>query len=524
MSASYGLGYGYTDQTIVGSGASMFALDATGEQIRAAIADITKYANGGFLLPGSAGVRINAAARSSVALQRKIDGTYEYAPHNLLLNSENNSLSIEAFLGVSGHSGRSFTIGNDGYWYKSITGAVAGGSITAGFRISCSTTQSVGIRVYQTGSTTGVYTVTVGPTPIDVLRTIQTVTTNNVAIGIDTRVAGGGTGAGGVFTVELVRGNHGSTLSPHIPTTTAAVYAPAVSHDGTAYDVQCEPAATNRVLSCRALINAAWTKSSCTAAYTATGIDGAANSASTLTASGANATCLQSITSTSRARVLSVFLKRRTGTGTVQTTIDGGTTWVTRTLDGTWQRFQTTVTSTNPSVGVRIVTSGDAIDFDVMQEEDGALATSPILTYSATATRAADDPLTPYVPGAAGAVIIDYVPLDSSSHVVASLSDGTSNERHTVTNDGVYTVVDGGATQANPDGGTPTVGVLNKVGFAFAANDFAVALNGATPVTDTSGTLPTVTQLSLAGGPKRVRRIRIQSSKPSGAALQGMTA
>ena len=149
---------------------------------------------------------------------------------------------------------------------------------------------------------------------------------------------------------------------------------------------------------------------------------------------------------------------------------------------------------------------------------------SLILTFGATASRAVDDPLTPYVPGSSGAVIIDYVPLDSSSHVVASLSDGTSNERHTVTNDGVYTVVDGGATQANPDGGTPTLGVLNKVGFAFSANDFAVALNGAAPVTDTSGTLPTVTQLSLAGGPKRVRRIRVQASKPSGAALQGMTA
>jgi hypothetical protein len=85
-----------------------------------------------------------------------------------------------------------------------------------------------------------------------------------------------------------------------------------------------EEARTNICLYARDLTQSNYTKTSATAALTATGVDGVANKASTLTASAANGTAVQNITSASAARSLSMFVKRRTGTGTV--TISHGAT------------------------------------------------------------------------------------------------------------------------------------------------------------------------------------------------------
>jgi hypothetical protein len=51
---------------------------------------------------------------------------------------------------------------------------------------------------------------------------------------------------------------------------------------------------------------------------------------------------------------------------------------------------QITATLANPSVGFKISTSGDAIDVDCVQNEAGAVATSPIVTTTAAVTRNAD--------------------------------------------------------------------------------------------------------------------------------------
>lgn len=126
---------------------------------------------------------------------------------------------------------------------------------------------------------------------------------------------------------------------------------------------------------------------------TATGIDGVANTATTLTASAAGAIILQPITLASAARCASAYVKRRTGTGTISFTQDGGSTWTDITSQinsSTWSRVQITATLANPSVGFKISTSGDAIDVDCVQNEAGAVATSPIVTTTAAVTRNAD--------------------------------------------------------------------------------------------------------------------------------------
>ena len=124
-----------------------------------------------------------------------------------------------------------------------------------------------------------------------------------------------------------------------------------------------------------------------------TDLDGIANTATTLTATAADAIILQPITLASEARCASAYVKRRTGTGTISFTQDGGSTWTDITSQinsSTWSRVQITSTLANPSVGFKISTSGDAIDVDCAQNEAGAVATSPIVTTIAAVTRNAD--------------------------------------------------------------------------------------------------------------------------------------
>jgi hypothetical protein len=149
-----------------------------------------------------------------------------------------------------------------------------------------------------------------------------------------------------------------------------------------------ENQSTNLVLWSRDLTNAAWTKSNMTTAQTATGADGVANSATTLTATAGNATALQAITSASSARITGCRIRRRTGSGTVELTQDNGTTWTPVTVTTSWTRVSiASVTSTNPTVGIRIVTSGDAVDVDYFQHEAQAFLSADIPTTTATVTR-----------------------------------------------------------------------------------------------------------------------------------------
>jgi hypothetical protein len=152
-----------------------------------------------------------------------------------------------------------------------------------------------------------------------------------------------------------------------------------------------EESRQNRLLWCRdATQSGSWTCANVTPLLNQTGIDGVANAASSLTASADGGTCIQTITLASGSRTGSVYLKRLTGTGAVQVSLDG-TTWSTVDLSSTeWRRIVLSGTVTNPVVGIKLATNGDAVAMDYGQVEDGAFATSPVLTTTAGATRAAE--------------------------------------------------------------------------------------------------------------------------------------
>ena len=226
-----------------------------------------------------------------------------------------------------------------------------------------------------------------------------------------------------------------------------------------------------------------------------TGISGSANSATTLTASATDATILQSVTLGSAARCGSVYVKRRTGTGTISFTIDGGASWTDITPlinSSTYTRVQITATLTNPSVGFKIGTSGDAIDVDCVQLESGSLATSPIVTTTVAVTRNADS-LTYQTSGnfsdTVGTAYVEVMPLSYSGGAIGSATNGlllsTSNSGATAFD---------GTNAAN--GPTGTTDASEKLALNWTGTAMKVASSG---VVGTAGTYDGAMGLSNIG-------------------------
>jgi len=174
----------------------------------------------------------------------------------------------------------------------------------------------------------------------------------------------------------------------------AAINAPRFDHNPVTLasrGLLIEESRANLLLHNRNLTNAAWTVTNVTASQNQTGIDGVSSSASLINATSANGTILQAITSTSAARATSAYVKRVTGSGVIEMTQNGGTTWTSITVTSDWTRVSlASATVTNPSVGFRIVTSGDEIAVDGVQLENGSFVTSVIFTTTTALTRSAD--------------------------------------------------------------------------------------------------------------------------------------
>jgi hypothetical protein len=185
---------------------------------------------------------------------------------------------------------------------------------------------------------------------------------------------------------QLELGDTATTYQPIAQPTTSTPLAANPTSNG----LLIEEARANRILWCRDATQANWVSTNVTAAKDQTGIDGVANAASSLTATANDGTCIQTITLASGSRTGSVYLKRITGTGNVQVSLDGSTYSTVDLSASEWRRIVLSGTVTNPTVGIKLAVSGDAVAMDYGQVEDGAFVTSPILTTTASVTRAVD--------------------------------------------------------------------------------------------------------------------------------------
>lgn len=271
-----------------------------------------------------------------------------------------------------------------------------------------------------------------------------------------------------------------------------------------------EEARTNVVLWNRDLTNAAWTPSNVTPLKNLVGVDGIANSASRITADANAGTITQAITLASSARWQSVFCRRITGTGTLEMSMDGGTTYTDITPASTdWTRkVLATQTLANPEPRFRIQTSGDAFGIDFVQNENsGAVETSPILVTTVAVARALDAvsiPIGRWFNAAAGTLMVEFaspVLTSAGARQIAGLDDTTTGNiiRLGVRPGGTFNAQVTTATVAQADL-TPSGSIAaaaKKNAIAYAANDIVAVSAGGSVVADTSASIPTVTQITL---------------------------
>lgn len=324
------------------------------------------------------------------------------------------------------------------------------------------------------------------------------------------KVPGGALTKGGLTTVFTFTGDNKSyymgqagLLVPSVTNT------PRIEYDasGNLLGFLMEAAATNQLLRSRDQTNAAWVKTTMTAAQDQVGPDGVTNSACSLLATGASSLSLQTIVQAAVNSTFSFWIKRLVGTGTVGICQDG-VTFTTTVLTPAWQRFTLTASQLNPVLGFKITTSGDQIAVDFGQFEAGAFATSAVPTVAATATRAAETCTRVLGAEFSQTAGTFFLQARSSGGQNASLGqtyievdDGTGNERFTFTHaaasdDIRYNVFDGGVLQSTMVNAVANLTAF-KLATAYALNDIAASFNGAAVTTDASATLPTVTTLSL---------------------------
>ncbi len=152
-----------------------------------------------------------------------------------------------------------------------------------------------------------------------------------------------------------------------------------------------EPSAQNLALHSRDLTNAVWSGTTVTTAKNAVGADGVASGATTITATAASGTVLQSLSHASQSRVFSAYIRRVSGTGAIQLTTNGGTNWTTVTISSLYTQVACAAqTVASGTIGIRLAVSGDVIEVDFTQGEVGPVATSPIPTTTGSVTRNAD--------------------------------------------------------------------------------------------------------------------------------------
>ena len=135
----------------------------------------------------------------------------------------------------------------------------------------------------------------------------------------------------------------------------------------------------------RDMSDAAWVATNATTGVTINSISGADGACKSLGASAANGTLVFTLVAAASTRTYSCFIKRLSGTGTIeigQWASAGAASWsvdVTSLINSdTFTRVSVTGSFLDAAFGIRIVTSGDSIAVDFNQFEAGSVATSPM--------------------------------------------------------------------------------------------------------------------------------------------------
>lgn len=536
----------------------------------------------GYLLPGAAGARLNTSARTSLAMQQRADGAWEFAPHNGIRNSSavgsvsGSPGTVPTNWAFSSPSGITRTIVGTGIEnglpyidlkFAGTTGAAFSNSGLVSFEGASTIAASIGqtwtcsayvslvggtlanvglrIRISETNggvtvaNSNSLFVPTATPTRISITRTLTNAATTFVqpTIAWDSPISSAVDFTLRVAAPQLERASFARTF---IPTTTAAIHAPAIDWLPTqrVYGLRSEEARTNSIRNntmVGAVVGSPGTFPTNWGSGTANGITASVVQLGTDSTTGmpfievrytgtATANNIapsfepnfivaasdgqawswstwMAFVGSGRPSSTTMRINARNAGGSVgnMDTVVSPTTSMSRfSVSGTLA-FPT-LTHITPFVRFGLVISQE-YDFTVRyvapQLELGAFVTSPILTYGETATRAADTLVVPnnaWIGQTAASIAVDYVNYTTATGSLISTDDGSTNNRViTFTNGGTtpaVRVVVGGVDQANMNQASVTAGTLGRLSFGVAQDNFAASINGAAVTTDTSGTVP----------------------------------
>jgi len=195
--------------------------------------------------------------------------------------------------------------------------------------------------------------------------------------------------------------------------------------------------------------------------------------------------------------------------GTISSTFDSTP------LTDSWQKYTVTGSCTGSGTVLTRIdfddsglsAPGEQVDVWGAQVEQGSFPTSYIPTSGATATRSADIASVSVSEfgynQAQGSVVVECQSLQTTAAnpMAYQLNDGTVSNRITVFGSGGgwrFVTTTSGTAQADINiSSSFNSGSFNKIASSFAANQFNHVVNGESGVEDVSGSLPTITTLSL---------------------------
>lgn len=245
-----------------------------------------------------------------------------------------------------------------------------------------------------------------------------------------------------------------------------------------------------------------WVKSNLTVSEdTEVAPDGEAD-AELLTADADNATIIQDLgVIGSTPTYGTYYLKRKTGTGDIDITLDGDNTWTTVTINSsTWTRVGKAQTLANPDIGIRIKEEDDAIWAWGAQPEEGTFPSTLIFTEGSQVTRDQDTLTydeTDNAPGEEGTVFFEFTPTGiptGFSRLWASWDSGTRNGFVVIMDKSNnrwwaqgYDAAGFELSLSKPD--TLTVGQTYKIAAAWKVDSGFMYADGSPGPEDTSGTV-----------------------------------
>lgn len=258
---------------------------------------------------------------------------------------------------------------------------------------------------------------------------------------------------------------------------------------------------------------AIWVATNMTVAQDQVGLDGVANSASSITATADNATIFQPITVASAAYFATAYIERLVGVGALRMTEDGGATWTDVTPpDAYWNRMSIPAqTLANPNFGLQVAISGDKFAIDLAQNENGNYRTSPMVTTTAFFSRGGEqhiiDISTLPFNTALGSLFIEGRTLapDNTSRIMVRIDDGTTSNILMFTlsslGGGQFAITTAGGIVANVLPGLTTVDKTTRLAASWGPNYAQAALDGSIGAEDSALTVPSgLTTLRIGAG------------------------